>query len=184
MPTSRSQYRVVKSFTDTEGLGKEYAKVEYKGIGETGYISRIAGPGDEITKKRYREKQREQPDQLYRVTIAANRVYETNQIPSPGWQSWTISFESTTYRRFDSIGAAFDAGTDKLDDIADLVAEVITPFNDVDAKPTPDAELSVEATEADGSYRPWSDAILTVTFDNGDRGIPYPLDVENERIQW
>jgi ABC-type transporter Mla subunit MlaD len=51
MPQSRGQYEVVESFTDQVGLGKEYAKVRYKGIDEIGYISRVEGPGEEISKE-------------------------------------------------------------------------------------------------------------------------------------
>ena len=203
MPLSRNQYRVIESFTDQVGQGKEYAKVEYKGIEETGYISRVKGAGDEISKEWYQEKKRQQPkrpgrlyelrrkqqqpDQLYRVTIAANREYETNQVPLPGWESWTISFESTTFRPYDSKGDALDAGIDKLNNIADLASEEIAPVNDKDAKAKPDAELSVEASEAEGEFRRWSDAGLTIEFSGG--GLDgwsetYPIDVENEKIKW
>ena len=187
MPKSRNQYRVIESFTDQVGQGKEYAKVEYKGIEETGYISRVKGPGDTITEKHYKKKKREQPDQLYRVTIAANREYSTNQVPLPGWKEWTISFESTTFRKFDSIENALDVGKEKLDNIADLASEEIDPVNDKDAKAEPSAELSVEATEAEGEFRRWSDARLTIEFSGG--GLDgwsetYPIDVENEKIKW
>jgi hypothetical protein len=187
MPQSRDQYVVKESFTDQVGLGKEYAKVRYKGIDEIGYISRVEGPGDEISKGWYQEKKRAQPEQLYRVTIAANREYETNQYPRPGWESWTISFESTTFRKYDSHGEAIEAGIDKLNDIADLVSEEIPPMNDVKAKAKPDSELSVEATEAKGQFRPWSDAVLEVSFSGGGLDgslFTYALDVENERIGW
>jgi len=195
MPLSRDQYVVKESFTDKVGEGKEYAKVEYKGINETGYISRVEGPGDKISKEWYQEKKRKQPDEtprppptrLYRVTIAANREYSTNQVPLPGWKEWTVSFESTTFRKFDSVGDALDDGKEKLDNIADLASEEIAPINDKNAKANPDAELSVEATEAEGNYRPWTDAGLTIEFSGG--GLDgwsetYPIDVENEKIKW
>jgi hypothetical protein len=127
------------------------------------------------------------PRQLYRVTIAANREYETNQYPSPGWESWTISFESTTFRKFGSKPDALDAGIEKLDDIADLASEEILPVNDVNAKAEPDAELSVEAKEVEGEFRRWSDAGLTIEFSGGGMdgwSKTYPLDVERERIKW
>jgi len=187
MPLSRDQYEVTESFRDQVGKGKEYAKVKYKGINETGYISRVKGPGDEISKDWYQEKKRQQPDQLYRVTIAANREYSTNQVPLPGWKEWTVSFESTTFRKFDSVGDALDAGKEKLDNIADLASEEIAPINDKNAKAKPNAELSVEATEAEGEFRRWSDAGLTIEFSGG--GLDgwsetYPIDVENEKIKW
>jgi len=189
MPQSRNQYRVVESFADQVGLGKEYAKVIYKGTQETGYIARVNGPGKPITKDWYNEKKRQQPDDIYRVTIAANREYENKQPRFPGWESWTISFESTTYRGFDNREEALDAGVEKLDDIAELVAEEIKPFDDIDAKPKKDAELSVEATKAqnDANYRPWSPAVLTVEFSGGGLDgstFTYDLDVENEKIKW
>ena len=187
MPLSRDQYRVIESFTDQVGQGKEYAKVEYKGIEQIGYISRVKGPGNEISKEWYQEKKTQQPDQLYRVTISANREYETDQIPLPGWKSWAISFESTTFRKFDSKGDALDDGIEKLNNIADLVSEEIPPMNDVNAKAKPDAELSVEATEAEGEFRPWSPAVLEVSFSGGGLDgstFTYDLDVENERIDW
>lgn len=62
MPQSRNNYEVIESFTDEVGQGKEYAKVRYKGIDETGYISRVGGPGDSITKDWYREKKNQQPE--------------------------------------------------------------------------------------------------------------------------
>jgi len=187
MPLSRDQYVVEESFTDQVGLGKEYLKVRYKGIDEVGYISRVEGPGDEISKEWYQEKKRAQPEQLYRVTIAANREYETNQYPSPGWESWTITFESTTFRKFDSKDEALDAGIEKLDNIADLASEEIPPINDVNARAEPDAELSVEATEVEGEFSRWSDSTLTVEFSGGSLNgstFNYPLDVERERIKW
>lgn len=127
------------------------------------------------------------PAELYRVTIAANRDYSTRQVPSPGWESWTITFESTTFRYFENRSDALDAGKDKLNNIADLASEQIDPVNDVRAKSNPNAELSVEATEADGNFRQWSDTELTIEFSGG--GLDgwsesYDLDVENEKIKW
>ena len=187
MPLSRDQYEVKESFKDQVGLGKEYAKVEYKGIEKTGYIARVKGPGKKISKDWYQEKKGQQPEQLFRVTIAANREYSTNQVPLPGWKEWTVSFESTTFRKFDSVGDALDAGKEKLDNIADLASEEISPINDKNAKAKPNAELSVEATEAEGQFRPWSDANLIIKFSGG--GLDgysqsYPINVENEKIKW
>lgn len=57
MSFTRNNYKVVESFvSDT---GRTYAKVVWKGIEQTGYISRLGGPGRTISKSWYKEKKRE-----------------------------------------------------------------------------------------------------------------------------
>jgi len=58
MPTSRSQYDVIESFEADNG--REYAKIEYKGSAGEGFVSRVKGPGNDITEDWYKEKKREQ----------------------------------------------------------------------------------------------------------------------------
>ncbi len=57
MSFTRNNYTVLESFTDPNG--REYAKVLWKGIESTGYISRISGPGRTITEEWYKDKKRE-----------------------------------------------------------------------------------------------------------------------------
>jgi hypothetical protein len=83
MPQSRDQYEVIESFTDQVGLGKEYAKVRYKGIDQVGYISRVDGPGDEISKEWYQEKKRQQPDaEMKRIIGVVKGKYRSGGLRS------------------------------------------------------------------------------------------------------
>lgn len=61
MAFTRNNYTVEESFTADNG--REYVKVRWKGIGQTGYVSRIAGPGRTISEDWYREKKREEEDE-------------------------------------------------------------------------------------------------------------------------
>jgi len=74
-PLTRNAYTVKESF-ETDN-GRTYLKVEYKGINQTGYLSRVKGPGNPITRDWYRRKKREwekdRDETIYRSTIIADR---------------------------------------------------------------------------------------------------------------
>jgi hypothetical protein len=57
---TRNHYEVQESFVADNG--RTYLKVNWKGIDQTGYLSRIGGPGRTITGKWYKEKKREETD--------------------------------------------------------------------------------------------------------------------------
>lgn len=61
MAFTRNNYRVDESFRADNG--KEYCKVTWKGINQTGYISRVSGPGKTITKGWYQRKKREEEEE-------------------------------------------------------------------------------------------------------------------------
>jgi len=67
MPNSRNTYNVVEIFKHPNG--REYAKVRYKGIDQTGYIARVQGPGYSITRGHYLKKKKEAEEGRYRTTL-------------------------------------------------------------------------------------------------------------------
>lgn len=61
MGFTRNNYNVVESFWASNG--KQYCKVTWKGIKQTGYISRVGGPGKTISRDWYLRKKREEEEE-------------------------------------------------------------------------------------------------------------------------
>lgn len=81
-PLTRNAYEVTESFVSD--AGREYVKVNYKGIDQTGYLSRISGPGRTITEKWYNEKKKEEEEDNVRVVATFKRSTSNTTGYGPG----------------------------------------------------------------------------------------------------
>lgn len=81
-PLTRNAYEVAESFVAENG--REYLKVNYKGINQTGYLSRIGGPGNSITKSWFEEKKREETEKNVRVVATFKKSTKETKGYGPG----------------------------------------------------------------------------------------------------
>jgi len=88
---TRNNYREVESFTAANG--REYLEVEWKGIDQTGFISRIEGPGRTITRDWYKRKKRQNEED----EEDEEEDTGTRDVEDPGVYR-TILYAGTDYR--------------------------------------------------------------------------------------
>jgi len=178
-PLSRDQYEVVESFTDQVGAGKDYLKVRYKGLGTTGYLSRVAGPGKSISKSWYKEKKRQQPgEEPYDITAAIRKEYDAS--PETDAEDWNARLEITGTFRQRSQEDGEKRAEDKMKEIlADAGAEI---------PPLQPGQLVIKtfAEPTESAPTGWVDTsdkpILTMEFGWGTK--EYVVDVEAGEVEW
>lgn len=180
MPLSRSAYNVVESFTADNGF--EYAKVVYKGIEQTGYISRIAGPGNTITEGWYKEKKREEepeeppepPGPNTEIIVTVNGETRTTKGFGGGD---TVKVEAEISGVF-SPGEAPELGTVK-DRATTLAREIGRQMAFID-KDKVNVQRRTTMKEATNEFN--VDEDLSIEFDRSSESYQYELDPDQMRI--
>jgi len=176
MPTSRNQYTVQESFEADNGF--EYAKVEYKGIGETGYVSRIAGPGNDITEGWYKEKKREQEDDDdTNIRVTGTLFVETRNTSHVGDATELEMEVGGVFSEDDA--PSEDELENKIDETMEGVYEQVT-FSS--RHNTNDINVSLQETEADPDG--WQNQNVTVNNVDAWDNTPedYEIDVDQTSV--
>lgn len=177
MPQSRNQYEVIESFVDQVGAGKEYAKVRYKGIEQVGYISRVAGPGKSISEDWYKEKKRQQPDELVRRVVGMVKGnYRTSEF---GLTSRDFDFKITIEGKT-TLGedTAEDFMRDSLQDSLDFSETQIEALSKATIEVGPNDQEAIDIDLQEGQTEPFSGKFEMV-FVSSDSWFGYGIPEDN-----